>query len=93
MAAPAPPRLLDVREQWERDVASIPGSELLTEPILQALLERGDRDAEYIFACHLGVRSLSAAAFFAERGFTNVRSMTGGIARWSTDVDPTVPTY
>ena len=28
-----------------------------------------------------------------QKGFTNVRNMTGGITVWSDKVDPTVPKY
>ena len=28
-----------------------------------------------------------------EDGFTNVWSLTGGILRWRTEVDPTLPNY
>jgi len=43
--------------------------------------------------CHHGIRSLDAAAFLKSHGFTNVRSMRGGIAVWSAVVDPNVPQY
>ena len=46
-----------------------------------------------VFCCHLGQRSLDAASYFAGHGFTEVRSMTGGLDAWSTEVDPSVPRY
>jgi len=43
--------------------------------------------------CHHGIRSLSGAAILAAAGFPNVASMSGGIERWSLQVDPDVPRY
>lgn len=85
--------MIDVRESWERETACIAGTELLTQELLDELIERGDREARYIFICHHGVRSLSAAAFFAQHGFKSVQSMRGGIHAWSAEIDPTVPMY
>lgn len=46
-----------------------------------------------VFYCHHGRRSLDAASYFAEHGFTNVHSMTGAIDAWSIEVDSSVPCY
>ncbi|MBI1785665.1 hypothetical protein HYR69_11030 [Candidatus Sumerlaeota bacterium] len=86
-------RLLDVRQDFEMQIARIERAEQLTESLANELLAHGDRNAPYIFMCHHGVRSYSAAAFFAEHGFTNVASMSGGIHAWSTTIDPAIPTY
>lgn len=86
-------RFIDVRETWERETAVIARTEQLTEALVDELLAAPDRDAEIIVVCHHGIRSLQAAAFFAERGFTNVRSMTGGIQAWSEQIDNSIPTY
>ena len=34
-----------------------------------------------------------AGEYLLSQGFARVSHMVGGIARWSEDVDPTVPTY
>ena len=39
------------------------------------------------------MRSLDAAVYFLGHGFTNVRSMEGGIDAWSREVDASVPRY
>ncbi len=36
---------------------------------------------------------MDAASYFAGHGFTNVRSLTGGIDAWSQSVDNKVPRY
>jgi rhodanese-related sulfurtransferase len=86
-------RIIDVREPWERETASIEGTELLTQESLEELIQKGDRAAPIVFYCHHGMRSLNAAMFFAQQGFTNVKSMRGGINQWSIEIDPDVPMY
>jgi predicted sulfurtransferase len=46
-----------------------------------------------VLYCHTGRRSIDAASFLAGHGFTNVRSMTGGLEAWSCQVDSSVPRY
>jgi len=85
--------LLDVRETWEREVAHLPQSEMLDEAKAKALIEGGDRKLPLYFICHHGIRSLSAAQFFASHGFEKVYSVAGGIDAWSREIDPEMPTY
>ncbi|MBI4229987.1 MAG: rhodanese-like domain-containing protein [Planctomycetes bacterium] len=86
-------RLLDVREEWEAQAASIPGASLLTKDLSQEIMAKAPKDTPLLFHCHHGIRSLDAASYFAGHGFTNVRSVTGGIDAWTRDVDPSVPRY
>ena len=87
--------LLDVREPSERERAHIAGARLLPlgrlEAELGALSEW--KDQPVVVHCHRGVRSARAARSLAERGFTEVWSMAGGIEAWSLTVDPGVPRY
>jgi rhodanese-related sulfurtransferase len=87
------PRVLDVREAWEVQLASIPG--VLHVPMNQVPARLGEwsPDTETIVMCHAGSRSLRVAHFLAGQGFTNVANLTGGIAAWSELVDATVPQY
>lgn len=86
-------KLVDVRDESERRMASIEGSVLLTRELAQEMMESWPKDTAIIFHCHHGIRSMDAASYFVGHGFTNVRSMTGGIDAWSVEVDPTVPRY
>ena len=88
----APLRLLDVRSREEHEAVKLPGSELMTQDVLQRLFG-GDKDQRIVVYCHHGVRSLDAAAYLAGHGMTNVRSLTGGIDAWSCEVDASVPRY
>ncbi len=90
-----PPRLLDVREQEEHNLVALPDSVLIP---LGELGARADeiadwRAEEIVVYCHHGIRSLNAIAQLRHLGFTNLRNLAGGIERWATEVDSTLPRY
>src|SRR5689334_2669997 len=87
------PLVIDVREDWELQLASIPG--VVHVPMNQVPARVGElsKDAETIVMCHAGGRSLRVAHFLANQGFTDVANLTGGISAWSESVDATVPRY
>ena len=86
-------KLLDVREPWEHDAAKIAGSKLLNQELSEEIMGTWPKETPLIFYCHHGVRSLDAATYFAGHGFVASRSLTGGIDRWSQEIDSTVPRY
>jgi adenylyltransferase/sulfurtransferase len=85
--------LLDVREQWEYDLAKLAGSTLIPLGSLPQFLTKLDRDTEIIAICHHGMRSADATNFLLQQGFKNVKNLVGGIDAWSVQVDGTVPRY
>jgi monothiol glutaredoxin len=85
-------RLVDVRTEEELEKAKIEGARRL-DGELAAELATLDRSTPLVFVCHHGSRSARAAQQFLAEGFKNVFNLTGGIAAWSTEVDPTVPRY
>ena len=87
-----PPRLIDVRSSAEWELARIEGATLMTEAVAEMTM-RWPKQAPIVFYCHLGHRSLDAASYYSGHGFTEVRSMTGGLDAWSLEVDPEVPRY
>jgi rhodanese-related sulfurtransferase len=87
-----PIRIIDVRFKEEWDTAHIPNSTLITEELSREIM-RWPKDTPMVFVCHQGLRSMDAASYFAGHGFTNARSMTGGIDAWSQKVDSSVPRY
>jgi rhodanese-related sulfurtransferase len=101
-AAPAAglPLVLDVREPWEVQTASVKpdGFTLLTIPMREvtarlAELQSSHADQPIACLCHHGMRSLQVANFLAQSGFTDVVNLQGGIEAWSQQVDPSVPRY
>jgi rhodanese-related sulfurtransferase len=85
--------VLDVREPWEYDLASLPDSTLIPLSTLPTAANRLDRDVEYVVLCHHGMRSEMAANWLRAQGFTKVRNLTGGIDAWSVEVDASIPRY
>ncbi len=84
---------VDVREKWEYDASRIEGSTLIPLRTIPASLASLQAAGEIILFCHHGMRSLDAAAWLRSQGVESARSMSGGIDRWSAEVDPTVPRY
>ena len=51
------------------------------------------RNDEIVVYCHHGVRSRQVAHWLRGQGFAQVKSLAGGIDRWSQEIDPTLPRY
>ena len=87
------PLVLDVREPWERDRASLPGATLIPMREIPARLAELPADRDLVVMCHHGGRSANAAQWLAHNGFARVHNLAGGIDAWSRTVDPSVPRY
>jgi len=92
LASENPPRLLDVRTSDEWELARIEGATFMTQALATVMM-RWSKETPIVFYCHVGQRSIDAASYFTGHGFTDVRSMTGGIDAWSLQVDSSVPRY
>lgn len=96
-----PPLVLDVREPWELQTASVKpdGFVLLHIPMreiparLAELQQTHGSDAPIACLCHHGMRSLQVANYLTQSGFTGVVNLAGGIDAWSRQVDSSVPGY
>jgi rhodanese-related sulfurtransferase len=88
--------LIDCREPAEHATASIAGAELIpmntTPQRLQHIEDLADEKPVIVF-CHHGMRSLMVVNWLREKGVANCASMSGGIDRWSMEIDPSVPRY
>src|SRR5262245_48969612 len=89
-------KLIDVREPFEHQITRIEGAELIPmntiPPRLQEIEAKGE-NATLVFFCHHGMRSLNVADWLRRQGVENCQSMSGGIDRWSLEIDPKVPRY
>jgi rhodanese-related sulfurtransferase len=92
-SSPEKPVLLDVREPWEFSICSLPDAQLLPMREIPRRLGELDREREIVVICHHGVRSLQVAYFLEHAGFNNIINLSGGMAAWAREVDPTTPTY
>lgn len=92
-AAGASPLLLDVREAWELEVASLPGAVHIPMGEVPARLAELDRGRDIVVMCRSGGRSLSVARFLEAQGYASVANLTGGVLAWAREVDPSLATY
>jgi molybdopterin/thiamine biosynthesis adenylyltransferase/rhodanese-related sulfurtransferase len=93
LAGPNPPLLLDIREPWEAELVSIPGSTLIPMGQIPEVVTQLDSDAETVVYCHHGVRSARVLEFLEQNGFTAARHLTGGIDAYAAKVDPSLARY
>lgn len=85
--------LLDVREPFELQVASVEGA--LHVPMMQVPARLGDlpRDKPVLVMCHHGGRSQQVADWLLAQGYAGVQNVAGGIDAWADEVDASVPKY
>ena len=86
-------RILDVRTREEFDAVKIGGATFFTQELMQDGMSKWPRENLLVIYDHQGTRSMDAAAYFQGHGFSNVKSLRGGIDAWSVEVDPTLPRY
>ena len=89
----SPPRLLDVRQQEELDIVKLDQSQMVTQELVEKIMSDWPKDTPMVMICHKGVRSLEAASYMIGHGFTNVRSLVGGIDAWAEQVDTSLARY
>lgn len=95
LRSPNPPHLLDVRQPDEHALVALPDSKLipLAEVPFRADEIEAWKDEDVVVYCHHGVRSAMAIGYLRAAGFKKLHNLTGGLARWTEEVDPTLPRY
>ncbi|MBV8561818.1 MAG: molybdopterin-synthase adenylyltransferase MoeB [Actinobacteria bacterium] len=89
--SPAPPLLLDVREQDEWDEGHIPGAVHIPRGNLESRIEAvaPDKARPVVVYCAGGNRSVFATKSLEELGYENVVSLAGGYTDWKRNGFPT----
>jgi rhodanese-related sulfurtransferase len=82
--------IIDIREPFEWQMSGvIPGARLAPmRPFLLGQLDTLPKEQEVILVCASGVRTVDAAVYMGMKGFSGVKSMTGGMKAWQ---GPKVP--
>lgn len=77
--------VVDVRSSREFAGGHVPGAINLdmSGPEFRELLEKGDKEGEYLIYCQSGKRSAAAAAVLEKAGFKNIGQIDGGFSAWS----------
>ena len=88
------PFVLDVREPYEAEIASIDADQLIPVDELADRLHEleADPDEEVVVHCRSGGRSAKATRLLREKGY-NASNLDGGVLAWSDEIDPDVPQY
>jgi rhodanese-related sulfurtransferase len=93
--------LLDVRELNELNYAKLTDARLEVTPMSRlaqagtdALSESAkSQSAEIYVLCHHGTRSAQVTGWLAQQGWTNIKSVRGGIDAYARQIDQTVGFY
>ncbi len=87
--------LIDVREQNEYEIVSIPGSVLIPKGDIVSgeALSLIPQDKPVILHCKSGARSAEALAVLHKAGFADAVHVGGGVLAWIKQVDPSLPSY
>lgn len=87
--------VVDVRETYEREIVSIPGSvHLRMDDLLTGrALEEVPRDRPVVVYCKMGGRSQVVVDAARSAGLTNVGNLRGGVLAWVREIDPSQPAY
>ena len=81
--------IVDVRERDEFTAERAPGVALIPLSEFVARHEELPKDRPLLMICAAGSRSASATAFLLQRGWPDVRNVTGGMMAWSGSGLPT----
>ena len=85
-------QLIDVREHTEVAIVSLPAIHIPLKE-MGSTVDRISHNIPIIVYCKSGARSATAVRLLQAQGFRNVKSLAGGIIRWITEINPTLPKY
>jgi adenylyltransferase/sulfurtransferase len=88
-------QLIDVRGIEEWNIVHIEGAKLIpkNQMMSQEVLAAMNKEDFIVLHCKMGMRSRDVLLEMQKHGFTNVKSLDGGILAWIKEVDQSLPTY
>ncbi len=87
------PRLIDLRTREEYEAVQLPGAELFSNDLLQAIMGSEPHDRMIVIYDHTGDRCLDAAAYLIGHGYKQTRALRGGIDAYAQEADTDMPRY
>lgn len=88
-----PHTLIDVREQYEYDIANLGGKLIPKKEVFDRLSDI-PKEGHVVVYCRTGRRSSDVIRQLqSELGYTNLLNLKGGILAWATEIDQTIPRY
>lgn len=86
-------QLIDVREPFESELASL-GGDLIPQNSIPESIELLQRNKPVVIYCRTGVRSAHVVSYLQEiHGFDNLYNLKGGIYAWADEIDPEIEKY
>lgn len=83
-----PVQVIDVREQEEWDAGHMAEATLMQLGELETRRNELDPSVPTVIVCRSGRRSLIAAEYLDQLGFSNARSLAGGMIAWAEASQP-----
>jgi len=85
--------LIDVREDWEYNIAYIKDSIHIPISEIQNKMYDYDEEQTIVFICHHGIRSRMVGIYFEQNDYKNIINLSGGIDSWAKTVDNNMEVY
>ena len=73
--------LIDIREDWERELYNIGGTHIPLGELI-ARMNEIPKDKEVVLYCEKGIRSVLAIQRLETSGFHNLINLAGGMSAW-----------
>jgi len=74
--------IVDIRDSASFNAGHIPNAIHLSDSTVEQFIIDTDKNKPLVVYCYHGISSQGAAAYFSEKGFNEVSSMTGGFEGW-----------
>jgi rhodanese-related sulfurtransferase len=85
--------VLDVREPWEIETASMGHTKHIPMNDIPARLSELEKDKHTVVVCHHGVRSMRVTLWLRQQGYDKTQSLAGGIDAWARQIEAKVGLY
>lgn len=85
--------ILDVREDWEVALCSLPESLHVPMQQVPARLNELPDDRPLVVMCHHGGRSRQVMQWLRSNGYPQAINLAGGIHAWASQIEPGMATY
>ena len=86
-------QIIDVREDTERDHASIKGTIHMKLSEIAKRHTELDKDKNIFVMCHTGTRSQAVCKWLKAQGYQHCVNVLGGIDAWAALIDRNIRTY
>ena len=89
----SPPRVMDLRYNWEHDLCHIPGDELADLEVLSKTADTLRPEEEIVFYCKGQSKSTAAWRSLKTMGYNRIFVLKGGIDAWAEKIDKAMTRY